>query len=129
MAYSQQHRATVLIGGNDSETDRQTWLWNGSEWQELTGRNPRGKRFAPGMTSFNRRVVLYGGFFSLDNPDGASTWIFGQSGWHRRAKGTDAGRMIGPSLVYDEAREQVVLFGGWRPDDHLDDTWVLEPTA
>lgn len=128
MAWSGWHHGIVLVGSNERGRKVRSLLWDGTTWRPVGSRPGKDVRFSPGMTSFGKRVVLYGGDFT-DDDAARTTWVLGRKHWHRSGAGTDAGEMIGAAVVHHETIDAVVLVGGWRPDVHLDDTWLLSPPA
>lgn len=75
--------------------------------------------------SHNDRLVLYGGTcagYACDD-----TYIFtANSGWQELAISGPPAREDAP-MVYDSARQRMVLFGGHRwASKHLDDTWEFD---
>ncbi|MBK8974348.1 MAG: hypothetical protein IPM29_00320 [Planctomycetes bacterium] len=105
MAWFSRRQRVVLFGGGDN----QTWEWDGNDWLQ------RGAPIAPNARSDHVMaedeargvLVLYGG-----NPGPVyDTWEWDGTAWSFRPV---VGPMIRPSwngLVYDRARQRVVLHG------------------
>lgn len=94
---------------------RQTWLWDGSEW---TQRFPPAAGAASALATDTRRnrVVAYAG---------AETWEWDGVTWLLRASSTapGPGPRTGAALAYDPVRGVVVLFGGQIGTNPTDETW------
>jgi hypothetical protein len=88
-------------------------------------------RFSPGMVYDGARdeVILFGGatvesgfmnYFS-------DTWTWNGSLWKQVHPAHSPSPRAWPEMTYDEARRQVVLFGGQAPDvPRLTDTWIWD---
>ena len=107
------------------------WAWDGTAWQALTqiGDTP-GIRASAAMTHdpLTGRMLLYGG--SNDIGFHADTWLWDSSAWSLHPAGGPGPRTF-HSLAFDEARQRLVLFGGYdRPLAlSLTDTWEWDGTA
>lgn len=132
---------TVLFGGADECAVRgDTWAWDGHGWERLSEEGPGGRTF-PGMAYDARRdeLVLFGGnavLFGVE-PDPATflddTWIFRDGSWRRPAASGPSARAE-PAMAYDERRERLVLFGGYRLEENgesrrLGDTWEWDGSS
>jgi cysteine-rich repeat protein len=113
-----------------------TWVWDGTSWLQRAATPSPSKRRAS-ASAFDRgrsRVVLFGGrdgntwFNDTWEWDGA-TWsgaIVAPTGLFARS---------GAAMVYDDARDQIVMFGGARPNGQPNHemwtyeagTWTLGP--
>lgn len=69
----------------------------------------------------NRRLVMYGGFTSTNQPLDETWWWDGQ--WNY-ADGPGSAR-YGASLVYDARRDQYVMYGGCTSATAFDETWTV----
>lgn len=77
----------------------------------------------------NRQVVMFGGnlftfpVFSLS----AATWLWAGGTWTELESATSPRARQGHMMVYDEARQEIVLFGGVdQSNTILADTWVFD---
>ena len=132
MTYVPTADLTIMFGGNVNERLSlaqevdDTWVFDGTSWflLDLASRPPARTGFGMAFQPDIDRLVLFGGqdvqganvFYYVD------TWEFDGLGWTRDSRVQDRGSE-GVSLVYDEARMELVSFGGWR-DRHFDTTWV-----
>lgn len=130
LAYDNKRGRVVLFGGLDADqkTLADTWEWDGQRWTKLADSGPP-PRYHHVMVydSAHSRIVLFGG-----NAGGASyataqlgdTWEWDGAKW-TRASDTGPSRRDHHAMAYDEARSQVVLFGGW-DGKALGDLWVWD---
>ena len=101
------------------------WTWNADGWVELVGAGPGPVDHH--AVAYDRRrgaLVVFGG----NDPTGAwprATWALDSAGWRIVADSTASPpARAHHAMVYDAARERVVLFGGLGADRrYLDDTW------
>lgn len=104
-------------------------------WVELTAPGPAPvprRRAAFAYEQSRRRLVLHGGL-SDDGGVLDDTWVWpigGNLGW-RELTDRSPGPRAAHTLVSDEARREVVLFGSWNPDGGVisrgeNDTWILQ---
>ena len=75
------------------------------------------------------RLILFGGTDDGGNGSGAKqdTWAWKDGAWTPLATDGPPPRS-GHTMVYDAARDRVVLFGGWN-GDYLADTWEWDGSA
>lgn len=95
--------------------------------QELAAEPPAAYSVGAAFDSDRGVLVVFGGFFQGRYL--GDTWEHDGQGWRR---GTEPGPSArnGPSMVYDEKRHQIVLFGGdTRATGPLGDTWIYEKTG
>ena len=126
LVYDQARREMVLFGGQGTlPAFGDTWIFGGGAWrQETSSANPPARRFAA-MTYDERteRVVLFGGQ-SCEYDGGCSylndTWIWNGTAWSQQHPTVSPKPTAGATLVYDEAREEVMLFGGLRCENASD---------
>lgn len=96
-------------------------------WTQLTAQLRPERRYdhAIAYDTVRERVVLFGGVatstasFSLSD-----TWEWNGVSWAERNPSNRPPQRHGHAVVYDEARQRVVLFGGLIAGvDHANDTW------
>ena len=121
MVYDTMRNHVVLFGGRNSGGDlNDTWTFDGIEWTQVNTPNSPPPRFLAGGTydSVRDRVVMFGGTHTtaLATPTTAATtaniydtWEFDGTTW--RQIGGDGPHVAKPLLVYDEARNQVLMLG------------------
>ena len=134
MGYDEGNNEVVLFGGyNDSvypEDEiwfRDTWIWNGIEWEE---------RFPSTRPSarIGSRMVYHDGLNSLILMGGGSPgsilmdmWFWNENNWIRYTPVTSINPRAWFSLCYDSYRDVVVLFGG-ETTEMFNDTWEFDGT-
>ena len=128
-AFDHAREELVLFGGvRPREPQDDLWAWKAGTWRRIadTSVGPR-DHHVMAYDSDRERVVLFGG--SGARPEGAErrlspvdTWEWDGQAWRQAA-------IAGPSsrgrsaMVYDEARREMVLFGGGG-SEILGDTWL-----
>jgi hypothetical protein len=105
-----------------------TWRWDGSAWTDVSSANSPSPRSNTDMVfdSARSRVVLFGGFFN----DGSQvyygdTWAWDGAIWTELSPAASPPANSGHRLAYDEARDEIVLFGGFN-GARLSETWLFD---
>jgi hypothetical protein len=112
MAADPLHGITLLFGGNKTGTGfaphlADTWLWDGSRWQEVAGPGPSARIDASLCYDRTRgRFVLFGG--QADAGLVFDTWEFDGSAWSEITTANRPSQPRGP-MVYDTTRGVCVL--------------------
>jgi hypothetical protein len=107
-----------------------TGRWDGQRWVTVTEDSARARSLAAGAYDTRRKVfVLHGGQTNTRSSTGrvraGDTWEFDGQRWSRVA--TDGpGPRTGASMVYDERRQVMVLFGGRDASTFFGDTWLWD---
>lgn len=116
MVYDTNRSHIVLFGGRDDTTDlNDTWVFEGKDWKQInTPNSPPGRILAGGAYDPVRdRLIIYGG--TQTSADGKTstalhdTWEFDGTTWTKI--GGDGPSITKPILVYDAARDQVLMMG------------------
>ena len=134
MTYDAARNQIVMFGGTGSGGILgDTWVWTGSNWvQKAPATSPSVRRQA--MTSYDsviQQVVLFAG----DLPGGAffpdEVWLWDGNNWRQQSQTPSPKTRSLGSMVYDGARQQVVLFGGvdFSTGQSLGDTWIYANNA
>ena len=140
MTYDAANHKVLCFGdGNwfdgDGHNYNGTWEWNGSVWRKLTPRTTAWVRWGGAMAydAATRNVVLLSitramssfpppayrdplthkltpAYFAMLKT--SETWTWNGSTWTRLHPTTNPTARTGPSMAYDAATKQVVLFGG-----------------
>ncbi len=86
----------ILFGGEQDANDilNDTWAWDGMSWTQLNVSNPPAARFHAGMTTFQDKIVLFGGAGAIPNgvPFLGDTWTFDGTAWAEVATTGPIGR-------------------------------------
>ena len=134
MSFDSQRGVCVLFGGDALDgVVSDTWEWDGSSWQlRTTNGPPAGVQSAMAYDKRRGRTVLFGGTpcIGLCGAHPKYTWEWDGQQWS--VVSTDGPpRRLGAALAYDEARQQIVLFGGYDPGlrTYYSDTWTWDGTS
>jgi hypothetical protein len=122
MAFDPALGVLVLFGGNNGAATsafNDTWEFDGSTWTNVTGSvgpTPPGRYGAGAAYDPNAgAIVLFGGY----NPtagDLNDTWTFNATGWKLVVPlAGGPGPRSDPQMAYDDARGDVMLYGGVTP--------------
>jgi formylglycine-generating enzyme required for sulfatase activity len=95
-------------------------------WEKILPPGPvTYSNFGSAYDTHREMTVFFGG--SYDSDEMNETWEWDGSEWHYRVPETCPPPVWGPCMVYDEARQCTVLFGG-RPVNgpYLNETWTWD---
>jgi hypothetical protein len=133
MVYDAALNAVVLFGGLAQPPQTflaDLWTWNGQNWlqRDVGGLPPRAFA-AVGYDQSDGNIVLFGG--TGDSvPQYAETWAWDGTSWTQEQSSSVPPARINGGMVYDEARGELVLFGGAASQGRrplwLNDTWVWQ---
>ena len=125
IAYDAARGKVVLFGGSAEGFIRDTWVWDGTRWDNVTPASeddspPDRRGHALAYDSVREKVVLFGGDLLAD------TWEWDGEKWTEvtpeNPEESPPGRRD-HALAYDSDRGKVVLFGGWWGNRYRNDTW------
>ncbi len=129
MAYDAQRGKMVLFGGSSPDRPwgtNDTWEWDGQDW---TKRNPPTSpparlNHAMAYNVATGRIVLFGG--QMDNLNGelGDTWEWDGTTWSKLESANAPSRRMRPSMAYDMARKEVILFGGMRNTTYIPPEYI-----
>lgn len=132
LAHDPVRGRTVMFGGESAEERySDTWEWDGEQWQEATVEAPPSPRTNASMVwdGTANRVVMFAGYYSLlnGNTSLSELWDWDGTAWHRRTSTNTPppGRSFA-ALVWDAARERIVMYGGRDSTRIFDDTWEYD---
>jgi hypothetical protein len=116
MGYDPIDQRVLLFGGFSQSSGLlgDTWLWDGSNWQQQQPPSSPGARSLAAVAS-GRILVLYGG--SAIQSD---TWVWTGSTWKQVVSAQNPGGRRDASATFDGSN--VVLFGG-ESLDLMADMW------
>jgi N-acetylneuraminic acid mutarotase len=78
----------------------------------------------------DRKVILFGGVTVTQLANDLWAYSYQANTWTRLAPaGPQPPPCAYPSMVYDPAAGQAILFGGWTGTNTFGDTWIYEPSA
>lgn len=129
MAFDPNSQTMLLFGGLTQLPSGggvwvdETWLWNGTSWQQQFPANPPFPRGAHVLVTdeARSRVIVFGGEGSFD----VFTWEWNGTNWQVVGGIGPATRYVAAS-AYDATRRELVLFGGKNEffGRLFADTWV-----
>ncbi|MBK9070144.1 MAG: hypothetical protein IPL79_03955 [Myxococcales bacterium] len=132
IAYDAQRGVAVLFGGggNANYHYNDTWEWNGTTWTLRTPAVSPPARREAGMAydAKRQRVVLFGGVNYASGGVLGDMWEWDGTTWTLLSPPTSPPARYGPAMVYDAAREVVVLAGG-QSTIPFRDTWQWDGTT
>ena len=123
--YDPVHHETVLFGTADRsglvDPGDFTWLWNGANWTRSTATSaPPTLTFQGCYADAQQRYV------ALANTSPATTWSYGGTDWTQVPTAHVPPTRNSAGIAYDQARQRVVLFGGWSQFGLANDTWEFD---
>lgn len=125
LMYDNVAKQVIMCGGQS------IYAWDGSDWSLVPSTNQPSQASNSSLAFDSKRGVLvrFGG--DRGGRTLAETWEFSGGKWVQKTNGGPPDRRYA-SMVFDEARGEVLLFGGHgiRPsnDDYFADTWVWNGT-
>jgi len=135
VAYDSLRGQTVVFGGHNFGLYGDTWTWDGTNWTLQTPAVSPPARYGDNFMVFDSargNILLYGGYESPGRGALDDTWTWDGVNWTLVASavpGVTAPKVRAfPSMVYDAARSQVVLFGGLDQSNNvaLNETWTWD---
>ncbi len=122
--------------GNVLLFNGETWEWDGSDWQQRTPATvpDTDGQAALAYDASRQRVVLFGGARTSPGlPSSSNTWEWDGTDWARTGGAAAPAPRIAHAMVYDHARQQIVLYGGHAcalgmSCNTADDLWVYGST-
>jgi hypothetical protein len=110
----------------------QTWVWDGAAWTQLHPATVPPPRSHPAIAYDRARnqVVMFGGIRTSTGGDApyGDTWIWDGTNWTEAHPATSPPARTFTEMVYDEARQVTVLFGGSSGATKFNDTWTWDGT-
>ena len=117
-------------GSVREESPNIIWGWNGERWRRVTEGGPE-MRILGGSAYDEKRdvVVLYSGFSWAEGTCAHETWEWDSTTWTQKdAESPTACDHL--RMVYDSAREEIILFGGGDENQNLvAETWAWDGDA
>lgn len=135
--YDATLRRVVIVGGPmelRAGVRDGVWSWSGARWELVTDSGPPSRGNAGVAYDARRRIAVFTGGAARAANDSSidivgESWETSPAGW-RRIAGADITPRDHQSMVYDEDRGTVLMFGGIAGDRSSpwpSDTWELRP--
>lgn len=139
LIYDTSMQKVILMGGYNYQIGAPSadiWVWDplaagGATWYEVSSQPMNRNYHAMAYDSNRNETILFGGSKRISTYQYLyfmDTWRYDSSGWTQLHPLTNPPKRIEHKMVYDSARQRVVLFGGYGPSAALDDTWEWDGT-
>ncbi|MGB8212102.1 MAG: hypothetical protein WCE68_00960 [Anaerolineales bacterium] len=139
MAYDEKRQVAVLFGtGENTKLSGETWLFDGAEWVQQHPLNSPSTRLNACMAydAARDQTVLFGGAMGTgaEAEKVNDTWVWDGADWKQVFPTSLPPAREWANMVYDRARQAILLFGGAsggglsNNTTLLDDTWVWDGT-
>ncbi len=140
-AYDTTNGLLVLFGGWDKAnvTFNDTWTYDAAlnTWNKVTlaGKLPPARaQHQMVYDPAGGKVILFGGISKANGTQLKDIWSYDPTAkvWTElKPTGTGPSARSSFSMVYDDAAQKLILFGGWSKatSAHLNDTWAYDPAA
>jgi ASPM-SPD-2-Hydin domain-containing protein/galactose oxidase-like protein len=143
LAFDATRGNVVLFGSWNGVTSLDdTWTWDGSNWTQQFPATSPASRFSYGIAydAALQQIVLFGGEHCDDSNCGSQpgspapsffndTWTWDGTNWTQQLPATSPPTTTLPGMTYDEARSQIVLFGGSNGNSFVKSTWTYGAPA
>jgi Kelch motif len=130
MAYDSLQQNILLFGGVSTSglPLNDTWTWDGQTWmQHRPIVSPEARCGAVmAYATVQQTMLLFGGEI-LEGRTGRllnDTWTWDGAQWSQQSGMVAPAERLGASLAYDEARQEMLLFGGTAASTVYADTWT-----
>lgn len=133
LAFDSTRDVVMLVAGQTDlgQPFREAWAWDGSTWlRESTAGPVNGYAVSFDYDPIRKVGLFFGGTTYFDNlPRYNDTWTWNGTTWTQlNPAAKPPGRRFAP-MVFDPARESMVLFGGDGANNvFLNDTWLWNGT-
>ena len=128
VAYDAARARVVLFGGNGIfGPERDIWEWDGRTWTNQTPKGGPVARFGHtlGYDAMRDRVVLFGGQTGSAGLNDVWEWDGTHSRWTELSPTEAPSPRHHHAMVYDVARQNMMVFGGDGTTAELGDAWFF----
>jgi hypothetical protein len=134
MGWDALHRQLILFGGegngpNGPQYFSETWMWTGSDWQQLQPQTSPPPLHAASMAfdPVAGGLVVVVGQGSGPGTFGtySDSWLWDGTNWTQLQPAQVPPPRYFASAAYDPTLQSLIIFGGGGDDGYLDDTWAL----
>ena len=117
MTYDAKRRRILLYGGTNTGGGpglSDLWEWDGIVWVDRTPATRPPPRYGTSIVydPGRDRTVLHGGYDGANARSDTWEWDGGTGTWAQRVPAHTVGACAGHQMIYDPARQVVVLWGG-----------------
>lgn len=129
MAYDERRGVCQIFGSQSTFNGGELWEYDGKTWTLSTAANGPVSRDQPGLCYDKSRgvTVLFGGWYAL-SPGVMydDTWEYDGKSWKLVPTATKPIARYRTSMVYDDRRGRIVMYGGFGNATALTDTWEYD---
>ncbi|MCA8971840.1 MAG: hypothetical protein KDC95_18785 [Planctomycetes bacterium] len=129
MAYDVRRGVTQIFGSQSTFNGAELWEYDGTTWTMATPTNSPTSRDQPGLCYDKARgvTVLFGGW-NAASPGTMydDTWEYDGTNWTQVQTTTKPTARYRTSMVYEELRGRIVMYGGFGNATALTDTWEYD---
>jgi hypothetical protein len=134
IAYDPVRKKTVLFGGFDLVNfSSETWVWNGTTWDEINTRDEPNSRMLSAMfwDPIRQRITLFGGIGRQTRDDRVERfgdmWTFDGSTWTEITPAALPSARYATAVSFDPINNRVMMFGGKSGEEtFLDELWAWD---
>ncbi|MFI5418681.1 MAG: kelch repeat-containing protein [Candidatus Lutacidiplasmatales archaeon] len=125
MTYDSADGSLLMFGGDGHGLLHDTWVFNGTAWQNHTGSRYPSSRLWSALIfdPLNGGVFLFGG--DTGTAFLHDTWVFHSGAWHSLSPASSPSNRLGTGYAYDQSAGYGLVFGG-EGAGFLSDTWALD---
>lgn len=130
LTYDPTSKRVQLFGGQlEDRIHNGTWSWDGVVWRQEQNADlpePSGETTPLYANEAKQELQLFNASnIDFNDPKASPAWAFSGKIWAKRTFRELPVPRRYPALVWDEARQNAILFGGAAEDRLLDDTWTF----
>jgi hypothetical protein len=132
MAYDNASHQLILFGGclltqSACVALRDTWVWSGSTWIQLSPKKspPARDDAAMAYDPSIKKLVLFGGTGDSGGSYLNDTWEWNGATWREVSTSRSPGTRMDSMMKFDQATKQLILFGGIGSIGDYGDTWTF----
>lgn len=129
-----QQMLLLLTQVQNGRAVNQMWSWDGANWHQLhPALLPEVLNASLAYDAASGQLLLFGG----ETPDISgqngqltnATWLWNGATWQMQHPSTAPSPRANAALAYDQARQQIVLFGGLTQQGLSSETWLWNGTV
>ena len=135
MIYDSQQDLLIVFGGkgNDGVLLNDLWSWDGEVWKLLKTDGPPARQSHRMVYNSDKGEYFLFGGSDVDGNSMYDTWVYGHGEWKEVTTSSNPASRLQHTMVYDQKRQKVILFGGFGRDQGqktvLGDTWEWDDSS
>lgn len=129
MVYDASRKSLIVFGGKNDQGEvlNDLWSWDGTSWVLLSDEGPEARQSHRMVTNSNNGDLFLFGGSNASRQSFSDTWVYRDGKWKELNTEESPPPRLQHTMVYDQQRNKVILFGGFdRTDDGkviYGDTW------